>query len=187
MHNVRILLVMVLAVLTAGEAWAQRTSEPSMLILANNRGIFACTINLAIFNFGTVNADGTDFGTPSVTAQGRNASDDGGLYETTPGAIAWTCRAAPSSTVALALNSNATDHVGGLAADNLEARIQDTAGGTSAGYQPFSSQNNLITTMSVGNAGAAATGALDLRLAIFDTDPVGSDVWVVRLRASGTP
>ena len=75
----------------------------------------------------------------------------------------------------------------GWDANNLEARILATAGGTSVGYQPFTSQNNLITNMSVGNAGAAATGDLGFRLSILDTDPLGSDVWVVRLRATGTP
>ena len=187
MRYARNLLPVVIILLGAGQAWAQRTAEPSMLILADNRGIFVCTVNVAIFNFGTVNADGADFGTPNVTALGRNGDDDGGLYETAPGVIGWMCRAAPPSTVDLALNSTATDHLGGLAPNNLEARISATAGGSSTGYQPFASQNNLITSMSTGNGAAAADGNLDLRLSIFDDDPLGSDIWVVRLRANGAP
>ena len=92
--------------LGAGTAQAQRTAEMSVLILANNRGIFVCTGNVAIFNFGAVNADGADFGT---------------------------------------------------------------------------------TDLSIGNGAAHAEGDLDLRLSVLDEDPVGSDVWVVRLRANGTP
>ena len=59
MRNARMLLLVVIMLLGAGQARAQRTAEPSMLILADNRGIFVCTVNVALFNFGTVNADGS--------------------------------------------------------------------------------------------------------------------------------
>ena len=60
MRNARILLIAVLALPGVGRAWAQRTAEPSVLVLAYNRGIFLCTVNVAIFNFGAVKADGTN-------------------------------------------------------------------------------------------------------------------------------
>ena len=71
--------------------------------------------------------------------------------------------------------------------DNLEARIQAAAGGLSTGYQTFTSQADLITGMAVGNGAVAAAADLDLRLAVFDDDPLGTEIWVVRLRANGTP
>ena len=183
----QILLTAVLALLGASTAWAQRIDDMTMNVQAYNRGIFVCTVDVAIFNFGDVNADGADFGTPAVTALGRNGSDGGGLYATAPGAIGWTCRAAPPGTVDLRLNSTATDHLGGMNPDNLEARIQATAGGTSTGFQTFTSQTDLITDMAVGNGAIAAAGDLDLRLSVFDDDPLGTEIWVVRLRANGTP
>ncbi len=177
-----------LALAGAPGAMAQRTSNPSVMVLANNQGIFECTINVPIFDFGNVNADGADFGTPNVTALGRNAGNNGGEYENNAGSVTWTCRAAPPSTVDIALNSTAADHTfGGMDDDDLEARIQDTAGGTSTGYQLFTSGLNLITGMSVGNGANTASGDLDLRLTVLDTDPRGANIWVVRLRASGTP
>lgn len=183
----QILLMAVLTLIGAGTARAQRIANMAMTVQADNRGIFTCAVNVAIFNLGDVNADGADFSTLNVTALGRNGANDGGLYETTPGAIGWTCRAAPSSTVDLALNSTATDYLGGMGANNLEARILPTAGGASTGYKPFASQTDLITGMAVGNAALAATGDLDLRLSVFDDDPLGNDIWVVRLRANGAP
>ncbi len=183
----RILLLAALAVLGTGTVWAQRIDDMTLAAQAYNRGIFVCAVDVAIFNFGDVNADGVDFGTPDVTPLGRNGTDDGGRYETAPGAIEWTCRAAPSSTVDLALNSTATDHLGGMDPDNLEARIQATAGGASTGFNFFTSQNDLITNMAVGNGALAAAGDLDLRLSILDDDPLGTEIWVVRLRANGSP
>ena len=37
-----------------------RSAATSMTVLAYNRGIFLCTVNVAIFNFGAVKADGAD-------------------------------------------------------------------------------------------------------------------------------
>ncbi len=60
-------------------------------------------------------------------------------------------------------------------------------GGISTGYQLFTSASNLLTGTSVGNGANADGGDLDLRLTVLDTDPLGANTWVVRLRASGTP
>ena len=168
-------------------ALAQRTSDASVLISASNRGIFRCTIGLSIFNFGSVDADGTDYGTPNVVAGGRNPGNNGGRYTSAPGAIPWTCKAAPPSQVGFRLASTAADYVGPLDADNLAVAVPSTGGGTWTNYQPFLSQNFLILNMSVGNGANAVDGELQLRLSIFDDDAPGTSVWVLRLRALGTP
>ncbi len=178
-----------LSLLGVDSAWAQRTSDFNLTVTANNRGIFTCSFNVASFDFGDVDADGTDYLTPNVTALGRNAGNNGGEYENNAGSVTWTCRAAPPSTVDIALTSTAADHtVGGMADDDLEIRIPSSlGGGISTGYQLFTSASNLLTGTSVGNGANADGGDLDLRLTVLDTDPLGANTWVVRLRASGTP
>lgn len=177
-----------IAVLGAAGAQAQRTSDFNVSVTANNRGVFVCTTNVAAFDFGDVDADGASYGTPNVIALGRNVADDGGLYENTAGSVTWSCRAAPPSTVDIALTSVAADHtVGTMLDDDLEIRIPATNGGTSTGYQVFTSAANLITGMAVGNGANAASNNLDLRLNVLDVDPLGANTWVVRMRATGTP
>ena len=171
----------------APEVWAQRTADTSVEVRAVNQGIFECTFNVSIFHFGNVDSYGYDYGFPNVVALGRNAADDGGDYENAPGSVTWTCRAAPVSSVDLSLISTASDHLGMIAADHLEIRIQDTAGGTSTGYQAFTSGAPLITGVTAGNGANAATGNLDLHLKVYDADMMGFSVWVVQLRAAGNP
>lgn len=177
-----------IAALAAAGAEAQRTSDFSVSVTANNRGVFTCSTNVASFNFGDVDADGTDYLTANVTALGRNVPDNGGIYTNNAGSVTWTCRAAPPSTVTIALTSVAADHtVGTMADDDLEIRIPNTAGGVSTGYQTFTSAANLIAGMTVGNGANAASNNLDLRLNVLDVDPLGANTWVVRMRATGTP
>lgn len=168
-------------------ALAQRTADMNLTVTANNLGIFTCTLAASSFDFGSVDADGADFSTPGVTAQGRNGANDGGYYDAFA-ATTWTCRAAPSSIVDIALTSVTADHtVGSMGDDNLEVRVPATGGGASTGYQAFTSLNDLITGMSVGNGASSVSGDLDLRLNVYDTDPTGANTWVVRLRATGNP
>ncbi len=182
-----VFIVMVLVLAGAPEVWAQRTSASSVEVTVLNRGIFECALNVSIFNFGNVDSDGTDYSFPNVVAYGRNATDDGGDYENAPGSITWTCRAAPVSSVDLSLTSTTDDHLGGIDADHLEVRIQDTAGGTSTGYQAFTSEAALITGVGAGNGANAASGDLDLHLMVLDSNVLGFSVWVVQLRAAGNP
>jgi hypothetical protein len=185
-----ILALAALAMLMAGsgDAWAQRTSDSSVTVTANNRGIFSCTLSAASFDFGDVDADGTDYSTANVTALGRNGSNDGGQYENTSGSVTFTCRSAPSSTVGVALISTGADHtVGTMDDDGLEIRIPAVGGGTSTGYQVFTSTANLITGMTVGNGGNSVNGDVDMRLNVLDADDTGANTWVVRLRATGNP
>ena len=191
MRSICLLCVAVvsLAFLTPRSAQAQRSADMNATVTANNIGIFTCTLNVLSFDFGDVDSDGGALpGTnPSVQANGRNGSDTGGSYETVPGTITWVTRAAPASTVRFHLVAAPSDHTGSMPADNLEIRIPNTAGGTSTGYQTFTSLSDLITGMSVGNGANAATGQIDLRLSVNDTDPTGSNSWTVRIRATGTP
>ena len=145
-------------------------------------------LNVASLDFGDVDADGTDYSTVSVTAQGRNGADTGGTYVNDASSVTFECKAAPSSTAVIALNSTAADHtVGSMDDDGLEVRVPDTNGGTSTGYQVFTSAANLITGMAVGNGTNRASGDVDMRLTVLDVDPFGANTWVVRLRATGNP
>ena len=182
-----VLIVMAFILAGAPEVWAQRTADASVEVRAVNQGIFECSLNVSIFHFGNVDSYGYDYGFPNVVALGRNATDDGGDYENAPGSIVWTCRAAPVSSIDLSLTSAASDHLGSIAADHLEVRIPDTAGGTSTGYQAFTSGASLITGVTAGNSANAASGDVDLHLRVYDTDLMGFSVWVVQLRASGNP
>lgn len=165
-------------------ALAQRTADMNLTVTANNLGIFTCNLADANYDFGNVDADGTGGGT-------RNTDDDGAYYDA-DAATTWTCRAAPSSTVAIALISASGDHtVGSMGDNNLEVRIPDVDSGTSTGYNAFTDGSptpaDLITGLTVGNGANAVTGNLDLRLHVYDTDPTGANTWVVRLRATGSP
>lgn len=191
MRSGSIIFGVLLVLLLAGtqRAVAQRTSDFNVTVTAVNQGVFVCTTNVASFDFGPVDADGANFSTAGVNALGRNGADNGGIYENASGSVTWSCRAAPVSTVTLALTSTAGDHTGVMADDDLQIRIQDTAGGTTNGYQNFTSLGSLIFAMNVGNAANAASGDLDLRLNVLDTDPVstGTETWVVNMRATGNP
>ncbi len=162
-------------------------SDATVTVVANNFGIFLCTVDVTSFDFGEVDINGSDFGTPGVVAKGRNASNTGGTYENAGGAITWTCLTTPPSTVDMALNSTAADHTGAMLVDDLEMRIPSTGGGTSTGFQNFTSGAPLIAGMAVGSGANAARGELGLRLTVLDTDPAGTNTWIVRLRATGNP
>ena len=132
-------------------------------------------------------------GTPSSTgiAGTRNTDDDGAYYDA-DAATTWTCRAAPISTVDIALFSSSADHTtGAMGDDNLEVQIPDTDSGTSTGYQAFTDGSptpvDLITGLTVGNGANSVTGDLDLRLNVYDTETTGANTWIVRLRATGSP
>ena len=162
-------------------------NDATVTVVANNFGIFLCTVDVTSFDFGEVDLNGSDFGTPDVVAKGRNASNTGGTYENAGGVITWTCFTTPPSTVDIILNSTASDHTGGMLGDNLEMRIPPTAGGTSTGFQTFTSGAPLVAGMAVGSGANAARGELGLRLTVLDTDPAGANTWIVRLRATGNP
>lgn len=192
----------ILVFLCAGgrPVWAQRVAETSLRVHAYNQGVFSCALNLSGMALDPVLATGASAGT---------ANDDG-AYAAASGAVAWSCRSAPAATLTLALVSTPADHVaGGLWADALEVRVPATAGGTSTGYQAFSSQAPLLTGLRAGHAEAVASGTLDVRLAFRDMDPIGrqlasaghtdvpltapgaeameANAWVVRLRVAGNP
>ncbi len=180
--------VLLLVVASGGEVWAQRSADLALNVSANNRGVFACALDLANFDFGDVDVLGTDYGMTKVVAQGRNPTNTGGLYESAPGAVTWGCAAAPASTARIALVSSAADHTaGGMNPDALEVRIRDAAGGASTGYQPFTSKGTLISDLALENGQKAVAGDLDLRLNVLDTDPKGINRWVVRLVVTGNP
>ena len=163
------------------------SNDETITVNGFNPGIFLCAIDVTSFDFGDVDVEGTDYGTANVVANGRNASNTGGEYESASGAIDWMCSTLPSSVVSIALISTVADHTGGMVADDLETRIPAVAGGLSTGYQAFASGVNLITGMSVGIGANAARGQLDLRLTVLDDDPIGVNTWLVRLRATGNP
>ena len=164
-----------------------QTNDETITVTASNPGIFLCAIDVTSFDFGDVDVDGASYGTVNVVANGRNAANTGGEYESLAGAINWTCSTLPSSSVSIALVSTVADHTGAMVVDDLEARIPTTAGGVTTGYQTFASGANLITNMSVGIGANAARGQLHLRLTVLDADPLGVNTWLLRLRATGNP
>ena len=85
------------------------------------------------------------------------------------------------------LRSLAQEVMGESGVDDLEMRIPSTGGGTSTGFQNFTSGAPLIAGMAVGSGANAARGELGLRLTVLDTDPAGTNTWIVRLRATGNP
>ncbi len=178
---------MILTLLGAQGAAAQRNVEAAVNVSVRNLGHFGCTFNTERFDFGDLDASGAVFGTPNVVSKGRSASKAGTAYENTAGSIVWSCRAAPRSTIDIALVSTGGDHTGGMQADDLEVRLASSQGGTSTGFQAFTSQAPLLTGLSVGNGANAVSGTLDLLLTVLDADPPGVNTWVVRLRAASTP
>lgn len=167
--------------------FAQLVSTTSVTVSARVVGTFGVTVSTDNFDFGVLDASGVSPGGPNVAAKGGGSDVEGEIYESAAGSITWTCRAAPTGTVNMALISSPADHIGGMHVDDLEVRIPSTAGGTTTGYQAFTSGATLITSMDVGNGANAVSGALDLRLTVLDGDPVGANSWVVRLRATANP
>ena len=182
-----LLAVLVLSLADASFIFAQRVSNPSVTVSATVVGTFGVSINTDNFDFGALDASGISPGGPYVASNGDGGDVPGVVYENTAGSITWTCRAAPTGTVDVALISSLADHTGGMHVDDLEVRIPSTAGGASTGYQYFSSGAPLITGMAVGNGNNAVSGNLDLRLTVLDADPIGANTWVVRLRATAHP
>jgi hypothetical protein len=179
-------ILVVCGLLSISRCWAEVTATQVLTVKANNVGIFAFSMNVDSFDFGNVDANGTDFGTSNVTAGGRNETNTGGVYGNTSGSITWTCLSAPSGRFGIAIVSVESDHqAGAMPSDRLLVRIPAAAGGSTTGYQNFTSRSGLITGMSVGNGAQQAKGNLDLRLNVLDADPTGPGTWVIRLQVYG--
>lgn len=160
-----------------------RTADMNLTVTANNVGIFTCTLDVTTFDFGDVDADGNTTTLGVIGA--RLGSDDGAEYNAA-GVSNWTCRAAPSSSVDFTIESTDANHTGSLAPDRLE--VQMTEGVVPGGFATFTSNATMLSNVAVGNgAGGQATGAVDLRLTVMDTDATGANTWNVVLRATGTP
>ncbi len=167
-------------------ASAQRSADLALGVTANNRGGFACSLDQAAFTFGNVDAAGTDFGTAGVVADGRNGADDGATY-TAASVATWTCSTAPVGVISFALASSGGDHTGTMPMDALAVQLPAVGLGASTGYQPFSSAASLMTGVVIGNGAGAASGDVDLRLAVLDGDPPGANTWLVRITATAIP
>lgn len=182
-----LILISVFLLRDAPRVAAQTVAQASVTVSANVVGHFGCTISTESFDFGDLDAGGINVGNPYVAAKGRSGVNAGEIYETAAGSILWTCRATPSGTVNIALSSTPADHTGGMFVDDLEVRIPPIGDGVSTGYQAFSSGADLLTGVSLGAGANALSGPMDLRLTVLDTDPVGINTWVIRLRATANP
>ena len=183
------LILMVLVLLGAERAAAQRVENTDIAVSARNRGGFECAAQ-ATFDFGSVDPTGTDYGTANVIATGRNAANTGSVYENQPGSVRWRCRAWPPGFVTIALNSTATDHSGGMDPNDLEVRLRARGLfgiGSSTGWQTFTSQANLMTGVLMGSGFFSVGGVADLRLTVLDVDPPGPNTWIVQFRATAFP
>ena len=176
----------VVVLLGADYAAAQRVDDADLTVTARNRGGFECGMT-SNFDFGSVDPTGTDYGTPNVLALGRNGGNTGSVYVNQVGSVQWGCRASPPGFVFIALNSTATDHTGGMLANDLEVRLRSRRIGIYTGYQLFASQALLALALPVGNGIFGVTGVADLRLTVRDVDPPGLNTWVVKLRATAFP
>ncbi len=188
-YGLYIILLIALGVFGTERAKAQRVDDTNLTVTARVRGGFECGIT-STFDFGPIDATGTDYGTAGVTATGRNGSNTGSVYESQNGTIRWRCRAWPPGFVTITLYSTAADHTGGMLADDLEIRLRGRGVfgiGSSTGYQFFTSQANLMTGMLTGAGFFSVNGQADLRLTVLDTDPPGPNTWIVNMRATAWP
>ena len=188
-YGLYIIIVMTLGVLGAERAEAQRVDDTNLAVTARVRGGFECGITTT-FDFSSIDATGTDYGTAGVIATGRNGANTGSIYENQPGSVRWRCRAWPPGFVTITLNSTAVDHSGGMVADDLEVRLRGRGVfgiGSSTGYQFFTSQANVMTGVLTGAGFFSVNGVADLRLTVLDTDPPGVNAWIVNLRATAFP
>jgi len=167
---------------------AQSISEAEVTAMANNLGIFECLTSVPLFDFGDVDANGGSHGTPGVIPQGRNPTGTGGRYTNQPGTVMWTCRAAPPSNLQISLASLPSDHtVGTMDHDDLEIRLpSDPPDSWTTGYQLFTSNATLLSSIPAGNGPFEVTGRVELRLTVLDTDPPGPNTWVVRMVVTGS-
>ena len=133
----RRILWMIVGLMMTTAAHAQLVAETAVTVSARVVGVFGCTLDGEALDFGDLDAGGVSAGSDKVAPAGRDAARDGQIYESLPGALNWTCKAAPSSTIDVALASTAADHVGAMATDDLEVRIPKTGSGVSTGFQPF--------------------------------------------------
>ena len=173
----------------AGIASAQVvTASDEIVVTAENEGTFTFVIDDATYDFGTVNADGLG-GTSSATP--TDTGTTGVSYEQLA-ASTFTVTSSPVRTVHINNTSSVSSIVWGTVA-SLEMQIPATGGGSTCGYVAFNvvdgaaascTLGTLIHAMSVGNDTAAVTGDIDLKLAVLNTDIVGSNSWTVNLTAS---
>jgi hypothetical protein len=169
-----------------GIASAQESASDSITVTAANEGTFTFVINDASYGFGTVNADG------ATTGDSTGVDGTTGSVFTKAAASTFTVTSSPVRTVHINNTSSVATIVWGEAA-SLEMQIPAIGGGSTCGYIAFDvidgaaascTLGTLIHAMSVGNDTAAVTGDIDLRLAVLNTDIVGSNSWTVNLTAS---
>ena len=185
--------IFTMALISAGVVVGQVSDTAAIQVQANNNGIFVFDITSVstTFNFGTVDADGVLLPgtTAGVVALGRNVTDNGGRYERT-GAFTWEVRSAPvRSGVDIYISTVTPAATNTMASDQVELRVPATMGGTTAGYKNGASLGAvaglLLDNMAnVGNGGNSATGSIDLRLTVDDTDAVGANQWDIVLTAA---
>lgn len=173
------LFTFLLLICSSGFLVAQRGPvNANVTVTANNQGIFTCNTNVSNFSFGDVNANGDDFSTSNVIADGRPAGIEGGQYRNTSGSITWTCSAAPNGTFDIVLGSDASNHSGGIVVDHLEIQLSNDDGDDGS-YQTFTSGATLLGNVPIGNGANSGSGNVNLRLTVGDTDATGSTTWTV--------
>lgn len=196
----RIVGTLAVCMLAASTAFAAVASD-TITVTAANGGVFTFNIVAATYAFGTVDANGTanSGGTQSITGSRILPADTGSTY-LAPAATTWTVASAPSRTVRI---FNASTIAGGSFAwgagteNRLEMQIPvGTLSGTPATcpFKTFTTigdggasgctLGNLVTGFTAGNGANKATGDLDFRLTVLDTDAVATNTWVVTLTAA---
>jgi hypothetical protein len=185
-------LVVVVLMFGAVGVFAQSASD-TITVTATNNGIFTFAIADASYAFGTVDANGTAniAGSDALTGV-PNAS--GAIY-TASAASSWSASSAPARTVRIFNASTASTIVWGTANRLAMGIPTSDQGGTPCGFVLFGTTGdgvntcgvtgNLIHSVPVGNGANSATGDLDFRLTVDNSDIAGSNSWTVVLTAAG--
>lgn len=177
------------AALVATDATAQVSDSNWVNVNARVVGIFDFQIDgddwndpatdAATYNFGDVSVDGTTTG-GATAAVGATSTTF-----TQAAAFSWEVISAPRRDVTIDYQNAQLNAAATLTLADLE--VQMTGSGTSAGYVDLNQGNgtNLYSETNVGNGANAATGNIDLRLTIDDTDAEGTNSFTFELVATG--
>lgn len=177
------------AALGAVDASAQASDSNWVNVNARVVGIFDFQIDgddwtdaatdAATYNFGDVSVDGTTTGTATAAVGATSTTF------TQTAAFGWEVSSAPRRDVTIAYQNAQLNPAATLTLDDLE--IQMTGTGTSAGYVDLNQGDNtqVYSETNVGNGNNSATGNIDLRLTIDDTNAEGSNSFTFELVATG--
>lgn len=174
---------------------ASPPASDAIVVTADNGGVVNFKIQTALYDFGTVNANGTANvgGTKALTGV---TSASGATYTATT-ATTWKASSSPPATIYVYNSSSSAVLTWGIA-DRLQVQLPTTnlpVGSVSCGFKNFTTtgdggaaacgSGNLIRNVLVKNGANAPTGNLDFKLFVDNTDAIGANTWVVVITEVG--